>query len=161
VFSGHTGFVRLALRTGVPVVPVVAYGSHHAAVVLSRGERIARALGLHRLRIKVFPIHLGPFGVTSILTPPLPMPAAVTVEFMVPVDWSALGPDGADDEAVVGACYKEITSARQATLDRLHAEHPHPVLRGWSRFLRGWSRFLRGWSRFLRGSSAPMEILSA
>jgi 1-acyl-sn-glycerol-3-phosphate acyltransferase len=137
VFSGHTGFIRLALRTGVPVVPVVGYGSHHAVVVLSRGERLARLLGLERLRIKVFPILLGPLGIASILTPPLPMPAAVTVEFLPPFDWSSLGPDAADDDAVVGACYEAVTSAMQATLDRLHGEQPHPVLRGWSRLVHG------------------------
>src|SRR5664280_3803611 len=104
-------------RLGVPVVPVVAYGSHHAVVVLSRGETLARALGLTRLRIKVFPILLGPLGVTSALMPPLPMPAEVTVEFMAPLDWSAFGPDAAKDEDVVRACYDEITGAMQATLD--------------------------------------------
>jgi 1-acyl-sn-glycerol-3-phosphate acyltransferase len=142
VFSGHTGFIRLALRTGVPVVPVVSYGSHHAVVVLSRGQHLARALGLNKLRIKVFPIVVGPFGVSSILTPPIPMPAAVTVEFMTPIDWSSMEPAAADDDTVVDSCYEQITSAMQATLDRLHAEHPHPVLRGWSRLLRGeaWSR---------------------
>lgn len=136
MFSGHTGFVRLALRTGVPVVPVVTYGSHDAIVVLSRGDRLASALGLPRLRVKVFPILLGPFGITSILTPPLPMPAAITVEFMPPFDWSALGPGAADDEAVIDTCYRDITSAMQSTLDRLHSEQPHPVLRGWSHLLR-------------------------
>ena len=140
VFCGHSGFIRLALRAGVPVVPVVSYGSHNAVVILSRGERLARVLGLNRLRIKVFPIVLGPFGVSSILTPPLPMPSAVTVEFMAPIDWTGLGTAAADDEAVVEACYKEITSAMQATLDRLHSEHPHPVLRGWARLLGGGAR---------------------
>jgi len=132
VFWGHTGFVRLALRTGVPVVPLVGYGSHQAVVVLSRGEHLARALGLGRLRIKAFPILVGPWGVTSVLARPPPMPSAVTVEFMPPLDWSALGPDAADDEKVVATCYSEITGAMQATLDRLHAEQPHPVLRGLS-----------------------------
>jgi hypothetical protein len=84
----------------------------------------------------VFPILLGPFGISSILTPPLPMPAAITVEFMAPLDWSALGPGAADDEAVIDACYQDITSAMQSTLDRLHAEQPYPVLRGWSHLLR-------------------------
>lgn len=136
VFSGRTGFIRLALRTGVPIVPVVSYGSHDAVVVLSRGERLARALGLERMRIKVFPLVLGPFGVSTILTPPPPLPAAVTVEFLAPIDWSGLGPAAAEDEAVVGACYDEITMVMQATLDRLHAEQPHPLRRGFSGLLR-------------------------
>ena len=136
VFSGHKGFIRLALRTGAPVVPVVSHGSHDAVVVLSRGERLASVLGLHRLRVKVFPILLGPLGISSILTPPLPMPAAVTIEFMPPLDWSALGPEAAEDDTVVDACYEEITSAMQGTLDRLHAEQPHPVRRGLSHLMR-------------------------
>ncbi|MGO8869843.1 MAG: 1-acyl-sn-glycerol-3-phosphate acyltransferase [Acidimicrobiales bacterium] len=136
-FAGHTGFVRLALRTGVPVVPVVSYGSHQAVTVLARGDRLASVLGLHRLRIKVFPILLGPFGITSILVPPLPQPSAITVEFLPPLDWSGLGPEAAADESIVDACYREITGAMQAALDRLHAERPHPVLCGWSRLLRG------------------------
>ncbi len=135
-FSQRKGFVRLALRTGVPVVPVVAHGSHNAVVVVSRGDRLARALKLDRLRIKVFPIVLGPFGVTSILTPPLPMPSSITVEFLPPIDWSALGPEAAEDSEVVDACYREITGAMQHTLDRLHAERPHPVIDGCAHLLR-------------------------
>ena len=134
VFSGHNGFIRLALRSGVPVVPVVGYGSHDAVIVLSRGERLARVLGLERLRIKVFPIVLGPLGVSSILT--LPMPSAVTVEFLAPIDWSGRGPEAAEDDAVVDACYDEITGVMQEALDRLHAERPHPLRRGISSLLR-------------------------
>lgn len=132
MFAGRTGFVRLALRTGAPVVPVVGYGAHHAVVVLSRGERLARMLGLNRLRIKAFPILLTPFGLTSIVMPPPPLPSSITVEFMDAIDWSRYGPDAADDERIVRACYEEVTSAMQRTLDRLHDEHPHPVLEGCS-----------------------------
>ena len=134
--GGHKGFVRLALETGVPVVPVVTHGSHHAVVVVSRGERLAHALGLNRLRINVFPILLGPFGLTSILTPPLPLPAAITVEFLPALDWSGSGPDAVDDPAVVDDCYAEITGIMQAALDRLRADHPHPVMRGMANLAR-------------------------
>jgi 1-acyl-sn-glycerol-3-phosphate acyltransferase len=133
-FDGREGFVRLALRDSVPVVPVVSHGAQHTVVVLSRGQGLARALGLDRLRVKVFPIMLGPpFGVTAI--PPLPMPAAITLEFLSPLDWSGLGPEAADDQAVVDACYKEVTGLMQGTLDRLSAEHPHPLLRGVTQLL--------------------------
>jgi 1-acyl-sn-glycerol-3-phosphate acyltransferase len=133
-FGGRQGFIRLALRTGVPVVPVVAHGGQHAVVVLSRGDRLARAAGLHSLRIKVFPFLAGPpFGVTSILTPPPPMPAQLTVEFLPALDWTGYGPDAADDPAIVSGCYDDITGRMQAALDRLAAERPYPLLDGYSR----------------------------
>ena len=140
--GGHKGFVRLALQTGVPVVPVVTHGSHDAIVVVTRGEHLAKALGLHRLRIKVFPILLTPFGLTTVLLPPLPMPSSITVEFLPPLDWSAYGPGAADDDAIVSACYDEATAVLQDGLDRLRAEEPHPVLRGWSNLLRPGGRRL-------------------
>jgi len=132
-FAGRKGFVRLALRSGVPVVPVVAHGGHHAVMVLARGDRVARAAGLHALRINVFPFLAGfPFGIMSVLTPPLPMPAHLTLEFLPALDWTAHGPGAADDARVVSACYAEITGQLQAALDRLSAECPHPLLQGCS-----------------------------
>jgi hypothetical protein len=97
---------------------------------------MAKMLGLDRLRIKVFPIFLTPLGLSTILTPPLPMPSAITMEFLPAFDWSAHGPEAADDDTVVTACYEAITSAMQAALDRMHAEESHPVLQGWSHLIR-------------------------
>ena len=133
-FAGRQGFVRLALRCGVPVVPVAAHGGHHCVVVLARGDRLARAAGLNKLRINVFPFLAGfPFGVAPAFTPPLPMPAHLTLEFLPPLDWTAYGPGAAGDPGIVSACYDDITGRLQAAVDRLSAEHPHPVLLGCSR----------------------------
>jgi len=104
--------------------------------VVSRGERLAKGLGLHRLRIQVFPILLAPYGLTTAVVPPLPMPSAITVEFLPPLDWSAHSPDAADWEEVVAGCYDEISRVMQVALDRLHAQNPHPVIRGLTSRLR-------------------------
>ena len=132
-FGGRKGFVRLALQAGVPVVPVAAHGSHAALVVLARGDRLAMTAGLRSVRINVLPFLAGfPFGVNSILTPPLPMPSHLTLEFLPALDWTGYGPGAAGDPRIVSACYDEITGRLQAALDRLSAEHPYPLLLGYA-----------------------------
>ena len=125
-FGGRTGFVRLALRTGVPLVPVVAHGSHDSLVVLSRGERIARTLGLSGLHIKVFPDpartarhHHGAAPATA---------AALLGHGGVPACdvLDDLGPDAADDPETVARCAGEVTGAMQAALDRCTPSGPTP-----------------------------------
>ena len=126
---GRMGFVRLALRQQVPVVPMVAHGSHDVIIVLSQGKALAHQLGLDRLRINIFPIVLGPpWGIAPVQLPTWPLPAKVTVRVCEPIDWSHFGPDAADDPEVVRHCYEEILGRMQANLDELVAELPHPVL---------------------------------
>lgn len=132
-FDGRKGFVRLALRQGVKVVPVVGHGGHETLFVLSRGDRIADRMGLHRLNTKIFPFAAGPFGVTpAMVGPQLPLPAKITVEVGEPIDWSLLdlGPDSVDDDEIVGECYDEVVETMQSMLDGLVAEHPAPLVEG-------------------------------
>ena len=126
---GRMGFVRLALRHGAPVLPLVAHGSHDAIIVLTRGEALARRLGFHRLRINVMPIMLGPpWGIAPVQLPTLPLPAKVSVRVCDPIDWSHLGPDAADDPDIVRHCYEEVLGRMQSNLDELVAQLPHPVI---------------------------------
>ncbi len=130
-FGNRLGVVRLALRTEVPVIPVVSVGSHETVIVLARGESVARLLHLDRIfRIKVMPLVLGPpFGVVPGGIPTFPLPAKITVELCEPIDWSSrYGPEDAEDDAVVRVCYEELTTLMQSTLDRLVAERRFPIL---------------------------------
>jgi 1-acyl-sn-glycerol-3-phosphate acyltransferase len=130
-FGGRTGFVRLALRTGVPVVPAVSVGAHETLVVLARGQWVAKLLRLDRLlRIKVMPLVAGPpWGLAPGGIPTWPLPSKITVELGPPIDWPArYGPEASRDDAVVRRCYDEITMTMQETLDRLAAARRLPVV---------------------------------
>lgn len=128
-FGGRTGFVRLAITSRVPVVPMTIHGAHQSTLVLTRGQRIARAMGLGRLHIKVFPLIWNiPFGLTPAAVPSLQLPSKVTVHFGEPLDWTCYRPAEARDPEVLRACYDQITGRMQKTLDRLAHRHPHPVL---------------------------------
>jgi 1-acyl-sn-glycerol-3-phosphate acyltransferase len=128
-FGGRTGFITLALHTGVPVVPMTIHGAHESTFVLTRGRRIARWLGSDQLKIEVFPFIWNiPFGVTPAFIPSLALPSKVTVELGRPLDWLRYGRAKSNDPRVVKRCYNEIVGVMQATLDRLAAEHPFPIL---------------------------------
>ena len=124
---GRTGFVQLALRHQVPVIPLVSHGSHDAIIVVTRGDQIADALRLDRLRIGVFPIVLGPMGLSPVSLAIPPLPAKVTSRVCEPIDWSDLGPEAADDPEIVARCYEEAYDRMQSNLDELVAAVPHPV----------------------------------
>ena len=127
-FGGHMGFVQLAITARVPVVPMTIHGAHESTIVLTRGRRLARWMGLGRLHIKVFPFIWNiPLGVTPAFVPSLQLPAKVTVQFGKPLDWSHVDPRQARDLRVVRRCYEEITGVMQHTLDALAREHPYPV----------------------------------
>ncbi len=113
------------------MVPAVSVGAHETLIVLSRGERVAKWLGLDRMfRIKVMPLVLGPpFGVVPGGIPTWPLPAKITVELGPPIDWSSrYAPEAAEDESIVRHCYQELTETMQTTLDRLAAERRFPIL---------------------------------
>jgi 1-acyl-sn-glycerol-3-phosphate acyltransferase len=129
-FGGHKGFVRMALRAGIPVHPVIGHGGHENIVVLARGSRLSRWSGLASMRVQVCPIVLQiPWGISTPAAPPLPLPTKITVQIDKPIDWTLYGPEAADDPVIVQRCYDEITERMQVVLSAMSAENPHPVRR--------------------------------
>ena len=126
-FAHRTGFVRLALKLDVPIVPVVAIGGQETALFLGQGERIARLLHLHRLlRIDVAPVQIAPpWGVTVLDLPGrVPLPAKITVEVLPAID---LGTElGADADADAG--YDLVTERMQDALGELAEARTFPVI---------------------------------
>lgn len=123
----HEGFVRLALRQQVPVVPLVSHGSHDSLIVVFRGDELAHALGLDKLRIHVMPLVIGSFGPALLPAAGPPFPAKVISRICEPFDWSHYGPEAADDPEIVHRCYEEMQARMQENLDELVELLPHPV----------------------------------
>jgi 1-acyl-sn-glycerol-3-phosphate acyltransferase len=126
-FGGRTGFLRLALRKDVPIVPMVTLGGQETALFLSRGERLAQVTGAARvMRLKTLPIVVGfPFGLSVGGFPPfVPLPAKVTIELLQPIDLrTRYGADADVDEI-----YPDLMATMQRTLTELQRERRLPVL---------------------------------
>jgi 1-acyl-sn-glycerol-3-phosphate acyltransferase len=126
-FAHRTGFVRLALELGVPIVPVVAIGGQETALFLGQGERVARLLHLHRLlRLDVAPVQIAPPGGVTALDLPgrVPLPAKITVEVQPAIDLRAeLGAHPDTDSG-----YDHVTARMQDALNRLANARTLPVI---------------------------------
>jgi 1-acyl-sn-glycerol-3-phosphate acyltransferase len=135
--AGNKGFIKLALRKGVPVIPVVGHGGHESSIVLTRGRRIAKALGLNKFRTYSMPLVFTiPWGVVLGPVPAIPIPTKVTLQVCEPMNWGHLGPEDAENSEVLAQCYEEILSVMQSTLDDLSKEYPYPILSRLQGFLR-------------------------
>jgi 1-acyl-sn-glycerol-3-phosphate acyltransferase len=126
-FGGRKGFIRLALESDVPIVPVVTIGGQETALFLSRGDWLARALGLDRLfRLKVLPILIAPPWGLSVgdFLPRIPLPAKMTSEVLAPIHLrEQFGPEPDVDEV-----YDHVTGVMQDRLEALAAERRFPVI---------------------------------
>ncbi len=120
-FGGRQGYIRTALRAGVPIVPVAAQGAHSTLIVLADFPEVARALGIDkRFRTKVFPLSFVlPWGFVLGPTPPyIPFPAKIRVE-VLPAIYFDRGPDAADDPDCVSECALRVEGALQEAVTRL------------------------------------------
>ena len=92
---GRDGFVRAALRTGSPVLPVAIIGAEESHPVIARADRLGRLLGLPYLPLTpTFP-WLGLLGL-------VPLPSKWRIEIGEPLPWSLpQDPDAARDRTQV------------------------------------------------------------
>ena len=124
--GGRKGFIRLALEKDVPIVPMVTLGGQETALFLSRGEGLARMLGLDTsMRLKSLPIMLSlPFGLQVGPLPHVPLPAKVSMRFLEPIHLRARYGESPDVDEV----YEEIVASMQESLSALQRERRLPVL---------------------------------
>jgi 1-acyl-sn-glycerol-3-phosphate acyltransferase len=106
------GFMRLALQTETPIVPVGIVGSEEQNPGLANLEGLGRALGMPAFPVTPgFPL-LGPLGM-------LPLPVKYRMHFGEPMSF-----DGSvsDEDGVVEAKVEQVKRAIGALLDRGRAQ---------------------------------------
>jgi 1-acyl-sn-glycerol-3-phosphate acyltransferase len=121
-FGGRKGFIRLAQRKRVPLVPVVSIGGQETALFLSRGEALAKLFGLDRMfRVKVLPVSLALPWIVNVgdMLGHWPLPSKLTIQVLAPIDMVDTGVDEA---------YDLVVARMQTVLTALQQERRLPVL---------------------------------
>jgi 1-acyl-sn-glycerol-3-phosphate acyltransferase len=128
ILAGRKGFIRLAINTGVPIVPIATVGGPDSMPVLATGRRIARALQLDRVaRLKMFPVALqAPWGLSPALLPEIPLPTKIRTAFQEPIEVDR-DPARAEDDDYLEATYKEVESSIQRGMDALARRRRLPL----------------------------------
>ncbi len=78
---GRGGFVEIAMRAGVPVVPIAVVGSEEAMPVVFRLPALARALGVPYAPITANLLTMGPLGIV------MPFPAKFKLRVLDPISF--------------------------------------------------------------------------
>ena len=124
-FNGRTGYVRTAIEAEVPIVPTVSVGGQETQLFLTRGNWLARKLGLTKARMDILPVSFGfPFGLSVIFPPNLPLPSKIVTEVLEPINVTErFGADPDIDEVDA-----HVRSVMDAALQRLGGQRRFPVL---------------------------------
>ena len=129
-FHGRTGFIKLALKHGVPILPVVNAGGHEVYLTLFSSQRLAEWTGIARLtRVKTLPVNLGlPWGLWATgFVPFLPLPAKLSYKVGEPIHVGH-DPEAARRPDVVRGLYRKVTGIMQDMLDELAGRRRLPVI---------------------------------
>lgn len=108
---GRGGYVKLALKFGVPILPTAIIGAEETNPVLGRSRLLGRIVGTESMPITpTFP-WLGPLGL-------LPAPIKWRIAIGEPIDLSKHGPRSADDALVVHRLNEQIRASLQTLVDQ-------------------------------------------
>lgn len=125
-FAGRKGFIKLALREEVPIVPLISHGAHDTLFVLADIYKQMQQLHewgmpwLFDIDPVVFPIYLGlPWGIGIGPLPHLPLPVQIQTRVCAPIIFERYGREAASDRQYVNLCYEKVLFLMQQELDDL------------------------------------------
>jgi 1-acyl-sn-glycerol-3-phosphate acyltransferase len=112
---GRGGFIKAALRSGVPIVPVAVIGAEEAMPIFAHVPALQRLTGLIYFPINhAFP-QFGPIAGLMYL------PAKFKIRFLAPISLDGYGPGDAEDLQLVQSLAEDVRARIQTEVDRLLA----------------------------------------
>ena len=113
---GRGGFVKTALRAGVPIVPVAVIGAEEAMPIFAHVPVLQRLTGLIYFPVNhAFP-HLG------LAAGLMYLPAKFKIRFLEPIALEGYGPEDADDLELVQSLAEQVRERIQREVDGLVSE---------------------------------------
>jgi hypothetical protein len=114
-WGDRVGYVRLAVKYGLQIVPVGAGGADDGFIGLNTGPVLGRALGLPNDVAWMVWLGVGPLGLWP-LSPAFP--ARMHQIVGAPIDPRALGATSPDDRGALLRVHRHVVAAVQGLLDR-------------------------------------------
>jgi 1-acyl-sn-glycerol-3-phosphate acyltransferase len=109
---GRGGFIKLALRTNSPIIPVAVVGAEEIHPMLARLDFLARTLKLPYIPVTpTFPL-LGPLGA-------IPLPSKWLIQFGRPISLAQYTPEDADDALKIMQLAEKVRSTIQQMVNEL------------------------------------------
>jgi 1-acyl-sn-glycerol-3-phosphate acyltransferase len=110
---GRGGFVRMALKTQAPIIPVSVVGAEETYIAVAQSSLLARLTGFPYFPISLRFPWLGPLGV-------IPLPSKWYIDFGEPIPMDGYEPDAAENLVVVSQLTDQVRNIVQEMIhDRL------------------------------------------
>ena len=106
---GRGGFVRMALSTGAPIVPVSVVGAEETYITLARLPTLSQVTGIPYLPITLTFPWLGLLGF-------VPLPTKWYIDFGEPIAMDQYGPEAADNLVLVSQLADQVRNTVQEML---------------------------------------------
>ncbi len=106
---GRGGAIRVAIKSGAPIIPVAVVGSEEIYPVITHWNFAARLLGLPFFPVTPFFPALGPLGL-------IPLPSKWTIRFGEPIPVHELPEETVENEIIINTLNEELRSTIQEML---------------------------------------------
>jgi 1-acyl-sn-glycerol-3-phosphate acyltransferase len=114
---GRGGFIRMALKTGAPIIPVAVVGAEETYISLAKSPTMARLTGFPYFPLSPTWPWLGLLGF-------VPIPTKWTIQFGEPIAMDGYGPDAAKNLVLVSQLTDQVRNiVQQMIYTRLSQRH--------------------------------------